>query len=329
MRKTIKTVTRIASIILVVGLILTALGLAMGARTAVSNVLSSPNSPTRDAYFSESFSDITSVSIEAGIGTLHVKSGDEFRVEAKNTDAFTCYSRDGVLYVKSNQNDNTANNPVSWINSAMKWVSENWDKWRDNIPEIIVYIPDAARLNNADISVGLGRCSVEWISAESAKITVGAGDLWISEMDIDNIDINVAAGACTIDGVSAEKVNARVQAGNLIIEDLRRVKTLDVSTNAGSADIWLLRGIEYGNFSCNVGNLNITIGDSRRNYTIGTSAELGNIRIDGVSHGSKMPLPDVTPPPRLDSDPISESDRPFGRIDLNCTLGNIDLWFES
>lgn len=186
---------------------------------------------------------ITSLKLELGACALEIKTGDEFTVESNYK----------YLTVKESGDKLT--------------VSEQKKFWK-NYPSdlsVVICIPEGYVFDKADITTGAGRVSVERFSAEKLKLTLGAGEVNISSLNI--------SGNTEIDG----------GVGQIRITD-SSVYDLDFDMGIGAVDF---EGYILGesDIDCGIGQAQITLLGSENDYCIDAENGIGQISVDAVKNG--------------------------------------------
>ena len=186
---------------------------------------------------------ITSLKLELGACALEIKTGDEFTVESNYK----------YLTVKESGDKLT--------------VSEQKKYWK-NYPSdlsVVICIPEGYVFDKADIITGAGRVSVESFSSEKLKLTLGAGEVNISSLNISD-DTEIDGGV-----------------GQIRITD-STVYDLDFDMGIGAVDF---EGYILGesDIDCGIGQAQITLLGSENDYRIDAENGIGKISVNAEKNG--------------------------------------------
>ena len=192
------------------------------------------HSLTNNIEFSQSYDEyesITNIDIETAISKLKILKGTEFKVESSKQ--ISIKQKGTTLEIKEEF------------------------KYKNEIPEIIIYIPN--ELNKFKLEAGSGEVTIEDITANEIDIEIGAGTL--------NAKNIIAKSKSDIDG----------GAGKVIIESAV-LNNLNLDTGIGEFE---LNGQIIGNGNIDVGIGKLTINLSDNDYKIYVKKGIGKFTIDG------------------------------------------------
>lgn len=129
--------------------------------------------------------------------------------------------------------------------------------------EVIIYVPKDMIFDKVYISNGAGTINIENITAKDLELEIGAGRLRIDKITTyTNTEIEGGAGEVTIKNANLSNLDLDVGMGKF---------TLDASIKGNS------------NIDAGVGKLNISLLDSKDNYSIYAETGIGSITVDGYS----------------------------------------------
>lgn len=188
--------------------------------------------------------EISTLKIDLGFTDLHIKTGEEFKVETNNSN-ISYKENNGRVIIKEEN---------------FKWSGFN----HNTESKLIIYLPKDRRvLNEVKIKGGAGTVNIDSLKVEELHLEVGAG-----EVKIENVNVNVSK-ELKIDG----------GAGKTELEH-SEVNNLDANLGVGE---FTYSGILTGNtdIDSGIGNIKINLTDDIKNYTIDIDKGLGNVTIDG------------------------------------------------
>lgn len=219
--------------------------------------------------------DIDELNIEVGACSFTTKTStdDNFYLEVKNAGKFQGYVEDGTLYIKS---------------------SVTGKRWRvSNASEIILYIPEGAYFDNADIEVGAGKLEFDGLMADSANLEVGAGQITLSDIQVNELEASVGMGQITLKEMSVENLDAEVGMGEFFASGLI---TGDVSAE------------------CAMGNVSLTLEGSQEDFNYELSKAMGNVTLGRESSSGFASERYIN----------NNADK---TMDIECSMGNVSIQF--
>ncbi len=213
--------------------------------------------------------DIKRLHVEINAADFTIKQGDRFAVES-NLKYLTVEDKNGVLTIKETQKFS------SKYTGAL----------------LTLFVPANTTFQKADITTGAGRLTADYLSADTLKLVLGAGEV--------RIDTLIALSAADIDG-GAGKIT--VSGGALRHLDLDMgVGQLNLTTKlTGESDLDL-----------GIGESNITVIGNRADYRLDVEKGLGTLTVDGSVVSS-----------------IKERGNGENEIDINGGIGAINLAFKA
>lgn len=198
----------------------------------------------------KSFDDVKSITIDHGVGTLKVRTGDSDKVEivAKNVSEHYIVEKSfsGNLTLKSKSR--------FWF---WNWFDGNFKS------DITIYLPKD-------------------FVAESFIIDAGAGDVNIDDLEAKELEINGGAGDIRGNNIVAQTVDIDGGVGNVNFKQVMLNNTT-IDAGVGNVDI---EGILSGNtdIDCGLGNVDLDLVGTIDDYNIKVEKGLGNIKINGEKY---------------------------------------------
>lgn len=145
-----------------------------------------------------------------------------------------------------------------------------------NLGTIYIYLPAEIQLERAKISIGAGTLYIEDIVANDFSVEVGAGEAIINSFTSYEADFDCGAGEMRISGITGEELE----------------------------------------INCGIGNVNYKTYDSEDNYNYKISCGVGEITC-GTKHYSG-----------IGSEQKIDHHHAFKEMDIDCGLGNVEIIFE-
>ena len=177
-------------------------------------------------------------------GDLTLRQGPALRVETQNADdSFRCDLQDGKLTVSSD--------------SGQNWLVN----WRGIRQKVIVTLPEGVQLEEALLSVGAGDLEVEGLDARRLTLEGGVGDVICRRLNAAESS-QVTMGVGDIEILSGQLQNLEISGG---VGDLECAASL-----LGQCTV------ESG-----VGDIDLTLAGSFRDYRIQIKKGVGDVEIDG------------------------------------------------
>lgn len=234
--------------------ILLAVGIISAIASFVTNIISGVTGGFRFSDnrkridFAEDFTDVDSVDIKNAAGTLTIKTGDTFRVEAENVlqDFTAGLTPNGTLTIREK--------------GAFSFHWFNFNGFINSTSRITVYLP-------------------EDFVADDVKLDSGAGNVVINRLQTDSLTINCGAGSVSGSDMVAEDANIDCGVGNVTMTD---VSLKDADINGGVGNLKLI-GDLFGDseVGCGVGEVDLELSGSEEDYDLNIDAGLGSVRVNG------------------------------------------------
>lgn len=220
-------------------------------------------------------SDIRRLDFEVGACsfTTEPSADDNFYLKADYAGKLQGYVEGSTLYIRST--------------ATVK-------KWNDlNGCRIVLYVPEGAYFDSADIEVGAGRLEFDRLYADDISLEVGAGQI-------------------TLKNLQAGKLESSVGFGQLELKD-SEVGTLDAEVGMGdfSAD-----GVLGGDakVECAMGNVSLKLEGSQRDYNYELSKALGSVTLGNTTSSGFASEKYID----------NGADK---TIEIECSMGNVSVRF--
>jgi hypothetical protein len=189
------------------------------------------------------------------------------KLTLKTGEQFRILTNNDAVSIQENNND------ISIIDNRKKVFYQNGKDL-----ELIVVLPKANSLNEINIKTGVGKVVIEELNTKKAMIDVGVGEVKINDINVvNNIKINGGAGKITIHKGRINNLNA------------------DLGIGEFNADIVL---IGSNKIKAGIGQINLSLTDSLKNYTLDVEKGIGNIflnksKIETATIGNGEQLIDI------------------------------------
>lgn len=194
--------------------------------------------------FAQEYSGITELDIDINSGNLIIETGPTFKVELKEVSKYvTVESNQGKLKIQENSK------------KALK----------NNIGQIIVYIPENTVLNEVEIDSGIGETEIKHLNAKECEMDFGVGSTKISNMTVQNkIKIETGTGEVSLDNCNVNNLSLETGVG----------KTEFVGNIEGSSSI-----------KNGMGELDIDLLGKSEEYQIITETGIGEVKLNNQNIG--------------------------------------------
>lgn len=185
--------------------------------------------------------DISSLALKLSGAELIIKTDDEFSVES-NHKYISVKTDNGRLSVSETKK------PFAFSSKGVT---------------VVLCVPEGFVFNEAKIEAGAGKVSVDSLSADVLKLSLGAGEANIKNLTaVSSAYIDGGAGELNIDGGLLSNLELDMGVGELTLK----------SRIEGESEL------DYG-----VGETNLTLLGSSEDYKIKLDKGIGSARIEGVS----------------------------------------------
>lgn len=233
----VQKLVKYCAIALAVFLALSIIGSIVGLLGLITGIASRDGVSDRMTEYSVS-AEIGSIEIEASAADLQIVEGDAFSVKS-NLKNLTVSDDGGVLSIVEK-----------------KRFGMHYDG-----PILTVTIPSGSYFSRIEITTGAGRFTAAKLSCEDLRLTLGAGEVIIDELNATkNAAIDGGAGA------------VRIKGGALSNPEI----------NMGVGEFELTVAISgHGEISQGIGSTSVTLLGDRESYQIEFEDNLGDAKIDG------------------------------------------------
>ena len=190
---------------------------------------------------SSDIKEISSLQLDLAFTNLTIQVGDSFKVETNNPKI-------------SIKNDNG--------NVKIKEEHYNWLSNNSSTSNLIICIPEDMKI------------------LDEAKVTTGAGNINIENLNTQCLDLELGAGEVNINNLTVTK-DAKID-GGVGKTSLHTCEINNLKANLEMGE-FTFRGQLTGKskIDSGIGAVNIDLMDNKSNYTIDISKGLGNVTIDG------------------------------------------------
>lgn len=248
LQKTIKYIAIGFAVFLAVVIISSIASVVFSVVTAVSGGVAKGHDK-KSIDFSDTYSEVESLSIDNATGKLYIKIGETFRVDGENvSEDFTAeVDSDGTLTVTDNNKD-----------FQFLW----FDMGGFNNPnsKITIYIPKSFVADETKIDSGAGTVSVEGLKTNYLYISAGAGNIDGRDITSEEVKIDGGIGTITLKNVNFTNADFNCGVGSLDIEGVL----------AGESKI-----------DCGIGEVDLDLIGNVNDYDLDIDSGIGSIRLNG------------------------------------------------
>ncbi|HHT97783.1 MAG TPA: DUF4097 domain-containing protein [Clostridiales bacterium] len=199
--------------------------------------------------YSKEFENITSLDIDVGAANFYIKTGDKFKVEAKNISS--------NFKVSVSQNNNLRISNTNIKNNLFSSTKIN------KHAKITVFLPENFIADNITLDAGAGNVHIDLLNTHKLTFNAGAGNIIANNINAKHLILNGGVGNVSFTNSVFNSSYIVAGVGNLSFE-----------------------GVLYGinKISCGVGNLTLNINSKFEDYDMSVSSGIGKIMINGQSH---------------------------------------------
>lgn len=175
---------------------------------------------------SETYKDISDISVQLSAGELLIKESDtdEVKLEVSNMDSrlkFKYYVDENELIIE------TRKNLAGLIGGVHKYGT------------VCLYLPKDFSMNEVDLEIGAGELYVDNISAQDFNVDVGAGEANISNFKVTEADFSCGTGSITASGAVDVQLDAECGIGEMGMTLAGRKEDYSYKLQCGIGDITL------------------------------------------------------------------------------------------
>ncbi len=200
----------------------------------------------------QEYENITSLKVNLDICKLTIKKGEKLKVEARYvTQDFECKVEQNELKIKEPAKNR-------W------WFLDQVD---EEVPEVIIYVPETLELKEAKLETGINEANIEYLKADKVDIQMGLGKYQIQELIASNAKIEAGAGESKIEDSRIENLKLETGLGSLKL----------TSKILASADI-----------DCGMGRVEINLLGKPEEYQVKAKTGLGAFKVNGKQVGDNQ-----------------------------------------
>ena len=187
---------------------------------------------------SDDAEEFLSLNLDIKSSNLQIKTGDKFEVKTNNSN-IKYSNENGSIKIKEDK-------------------SKNWFFGKIDIGELIIYIPENMKqIDEVKINIGAGTVFIEQLNTKNLYLDLGAGNVEIDKLTVsEESKINGGAGNININSGEIANVDLDLGVGNTKIKS-------DITGNS--------------NINTGVGELNLYLSLDADNYKINVNKGLGKI----------------------------------------------------
>jgi DUF4097 and DUF4098 domain-containing protein YvlB len=203
--------------------------------------------------YSDTFTEVKSLTIDNSTGELRIRVGDSFKVEAENVfEGFSAeVSSNGELTISDNE-------------SKFQFFGIDFNGFNSPNSKITIYVPADFIAEEVKIETGAGAVSLEGLNTEYLYIFAGAGNIKGSKLTADEVEVEGGVGSVNLSEVNFNDTEFDCGVGNVSIE-----------------------GVLIGDneFDCGVGEVKLNLVGDIEDYDLDIDSGVGTVRVNGEKIG--------------------------------------------
>ncbi len=219
--------------------------------------------------------------------------------------------------------------PIVEVSNGTLRVVENDDGWRVNImgfwsmwnhqqAKLTVYVPGDAALSNVKLATVSGDTYLggESVPIKSLTCQSASGNVSMGDLDLERLDLEVASGDVRLDSVTAKEANINIISGRF---DFDQGSLDNLVMDMASGDVWF-KGTVTSSLALRMisGNADLELTGSEDDYSFGINRINGEVHINGRSAGDSY-LPESTS--------IGAASEDKAHIQIDTTSGSVNIIF--
>ncbi|MDR2770954.1 MAG: DUF4097 domain-containing protein [Clostridiales Family XIII bacterium] len=287
MNKYTKAFIIIATSMIAAGVILSAVGFALGGLRSVHfgsqgfYVDGLPGDLGVSDDFLRDLDGFSDMDIRVGVYTVVLQKGDGYglRVHGRRFgEAPVVRVEDGLLTLRAGEDS---------LRAGRSGFFENWlsvfpfgiaySDWDDVVIEITY--PSGARFGDVSIEDSVGSVEIAGLEAASLSVLCSAGSLDIENSALDALRVDLNLGECEIENVRAESAVVAMDAGNFSARDFDcGALNGDFSMGKAEVDGGLLGDVDI---STDMGSVFLRTDRPKSEYSVDLNVSLGGATVDG------------------------------------------------
>lgn len=248
---------------LTIGILIAIIGFSLGAKNDYIEQLNLTN--LESIILAEG---VASLDINVDYADLEITASNDitdFEVSAENI------SRGYLSY-------STTNNILNFKYTTNKWYEIiSVPKLMENNGKIKIVVPAEISLQDIQIKSGMGKTTINYLTAENIYIDCGLGKSSINSINAEYVEINNGLGEACVESILSEKLTIAGGAGKI---NAFNINTEKAEMNIGTGNM-NITGIINGDSSikCGMGNIKAELFGKEKDYSIYVSK--GKAKING------------------------------------------------
>ncbi|MBR5969887.1 MAG: DUF4097 family beta strand repeat protein [Lachnospiraceae bacterium] len=234
----------------------------------------------------------TSLELFAKIADISLESGDSYTISLTEKLRPKVEVRDGVLYVREETEH-------AWFSGGGAGsVFFGFGK----AGRIRVTVPQEASLEQCDMTLKAGNVSVSGVDVRNCNIKASAGNVKVSEVHAESFLVKCSAGGIRAEALQAEQLTLDSSAGSLKLTDVTGNETklsssagsvkcvscslgnLEARSSAGNVRLEDTKATSY-RLNSSVGSIKLSLPGTEADYSYQLQSKQGDVRVGGEKHG--------------------------------------------
>lgn len=295
-----KKISLIATSLLIVGGVMTTIGLMCGGFNSVIASKDGLKIYDKDSIVNEtkeleSFKDI---SIDMDFGNIEIVKSDKYAIEIQYnsvSDDVDYSVENGKLIVKNNKGSIGFNIGFNFGFT----LGGNRAK---------IYVPQDAKLENVVINSKAGDIKVDGIDMVTSKIDCDFGRVEVRNINANQMEIESKSGDVNLNNIKAEKLTMSVDFGDI---DANGLVTNGIVVNAKSGEVDLDGELKGNNvIDCDFGDINVNTSLAQTDYSYNLDMDFGSSKINGKKSDGGIEI---------------TNNGVENRFDINCKSGDLEI----
>lgn len=299
----IKKITKLACIIILIGLLFIGLGYMINQSFSFESSNKLNITKTNEYKIVKDIKELEefkSINIEVGITNIEIIPSEKYKIELQYKEDY------GKINYKVKNNSLIINQESTIRNLNNK---SNFNK--DDLNFIKIYIPSDKSFEKFSIISDIGNIDIRQMNLNNLDLSCNVGNIKVNNCEINDSKISNDTGNIEINKSKFKNLEANLNLGNINSKNINVKNLLNAKNDLGNIDI---SGKVYGDIevNCDLGNIDIEIDEKEKNYNYRLICDLGKIDINGKRKNKDVSLE-------------NNSDN---NLNIECDSGNIKLKFK-
>ena len=181
--------------------------------------------------------------------------------------------------------------------------------------KVIMVFPENYKFNDVKINFGAGEMTAGYLKAKELFVEVGAGSVEVNTLSVDgDARLTVGAGNMEVENINAKNSDFKIEAGNMEVNGIE-TENVDILCEAGRFKGKNVKLSSNATVECGAGSVSMDMMHQEQDFNYDLECSVGSISIGNEKYGGLG----------MEQKIENNSDKEF---DIECSVGAVEIEFE-